>query len=41
MVLTCVFTSQNYREAPAMADVAWEWGVNINFSAYTCCARTT
>lgn len=35
VVLTSVFTSLNYREAPAMAALALEWGVNINFSAYT------
>jgi MoaA/NifB/PqqE/SkfB family radical SAM enzyme len=35
VVLTCVFTSRNYREAPRMAEVALDWGVNINFSAYT------
>lgn len=35
VVLTAVFTSKNFREAPRMAEVAREWGVNINFSAYT------
>lgn len=35
VVLTSVFQSDNYREAPRMAEVAREWGVNINFSAYT------
>jgi MoaA/NifB/PqqE/SkfB family radical SAM enzyme len=35
IVLSAVFQSKNYREAPRMAEVAREWGVNINFSAYT------
>jgi len=35
VALTCVFNSRNFRDAPRMADVAREWGVNINFSAYT------
>jgi MoaA/NifB/PqqE/SkfB family radical SAM enzyme len=35
IVLTSVFQSQNFREAPRMAQVALDWGVNINFSAYT------
>jgi len=35
VVFNSVFTSLNYRDAPAMAEVAIDWGVNINFSAYT------
>lgn len=35
VVLTSVFTSRNFRQAPLMAEVARAWGVNINFSAYT------
>jgi MoaA/NifB/PqqE/SkfB family radical SAM enzyme len=35
VVLTSVFQSKNFREAPRMAEVALAWGVNINFSAYT------
>ncbi len=35
VVLSCVFTSRNYRDAPAMADLARDWGVHLNFSAYT------
>ncbi len=35
IVLTSVFQRRNYREAPRMAEIALEWGVNINFSAYT------
>jgi len=35
VVFTSVFTRKNFREAPRMAEVAHEWGVTINFSAYT------
>lgn len=35
VVLNAVFTSLNYRDAPRMVEVAGDWGVNINFSAYT------
>lgn len=35
VVLTSVFQRKNFRHAPRMAEVAREWGVNINFSAYT------
>ncbi len=35
VVLTCVLQSQNYRLATAASRLALEWGVNINFSAYT------
>lgn len=35
VVLTGVITSKNFRHTPRMAEVAREWGVNINFSPYT------
>jgi MoaA/NifB/PqqE/SkfB family radical SAM enzyme len=35
VALTCVFNAWNFRDAPRMAEVALEWGVTINFSAYT------
>lgn len=35
VVFQTVFQSGNFREAPRMAELAREWGVNINFSAYT------
>jgi MoaA/NifB/PqqE/SkfB family radical SAM enzyme len=35
VVLTCVLHSQNYRHALDAARLALEWGVNINYSAYT------
>ena len=35
MVLTTVLHAENFREAPAVARLALEWGVNANFSAYT------
>lgn len=35
VVLTCVFNSQNFRDAPRMAEVAREWGVSMNYSTYT------
>lgn len=35
VALTCVFNSKNFRAAPRMAEVALEWGVSINYSAYT------
>jgi len=35
VVLTCVLQSDNYRNALDMARLALDWGVNINFSAYT------
>jgi len=35
VVLTCVFNSKNFRDAPRMAEVAREWGVSMNFSTYT------
>lgn len=35
VVLTCVLQSDNYRHALDMARLALDWGVNINFSAYT------
>ncbi|MFC1661145.1 radical SAM protein [Gemmatimonadota bacterium] len=34
-VFSSVFQSRNFRDAPRMAEVALDWGVNINFSAYT------
>jgi MoaA/NifB/PqqE/SkfB family radical SAM enzyme len=34
-VLTSVLQSDNFTRAPEMARLAREWGVNINFSAYT------
>lgn len=34
-VLTTVVQSRNYREAPALARLAREWGTGVNFSAYT------
>jgi molybdenum cofactor biosynthesis enzyme MoaA len=35
VVLTTVFQADNYREAPKVARLALDWGVNANFSAYT------
>lgn len=35
VVLTCVFNSRNFRDAPRMAELAREWGVSVNFSTYT------
>ena len=35
VVLTTVLQAENFREAPAMARLALDWGVNVNFSAYT------
>ena len=35
IVLTSVNTSRNFRDAVRMAEVALEWGVNINYSTYT------
>jgi MoaA/NifB/PqqE/SkfB family radical SAM enzyme len=35
VVLTCVLQSRNYQHALEAARVAREWGVNINYSAYT------
>jgi MoaA/NifB/PqqE/SkfB family radical SAM enzyme len=35
IVLTCVFNSKNFRDAPRMAEVAREWGVSMNYSTYT------
>jgi len=35
VVLSTVLQAENFREAPALARLALEWGVNVNFSAYT------
>lgn len=35
VVLTSVFQSRNFREGRRLAELALEWGVNINFSAYS------
>ena len=35
VVLTTVLQAENFREAPAIARLSLEWGVNVNFSAYT------
>ena len=35
VVLTTVLQAENFQEAPAIARLALEWGVNVNFSAYT------
>jgi MoaA/NifB/PqqE/SkfB family radical SAM enzyme len=35
VVLTSVLQSDNFREALAIARLALEWGVSVNFSAYT------
>jgi MoaA/NifB/PqqE/SkfB family radical SAM enzyme len=35
VVLTTVLQSDNFRGAPAIARLSLEWGVNVNFSAYT------
>lgn len=35
VVFQTVFQSGNFREGPRMAELARDWGVNINFSAYT------
>jgi MoaA/NifB/PqqE/SkfB family radical SAM enzyme len=35
VVLTCVLHSRNYRDALDAARLALDWGVNINYSAYT------
>jgi MoaA/NifB/PqqE/SkfB family radical SAM enzyme len=35
VVLTTVLHAENFREAPAVARLALDWGVNANFSAYT------
>ncbi len=35
VVLTTVLQADNFRDALAMARLALDWGVNINFSAYT------
>lgn len=35
VVLTCVFNSRNFRDAPRMAELARGWGVSMNFSTYT------
>ena len=35
VVLTTVLHAENFREAPTIARLSLEWGVNVNFSAYT------
>jgi MoaA/NifB/PqqE/SkfB family radical SAM enzyme len=35
VVLTTVLQAENFREAPTVARLALDWGVNVNFSAYT------
>lgn len=35
VVFQSVLQSGNFRDAPRMAELAADWGVNINFSAYT------
>ncbi len=35
VVLTSVFQRENFRDMPRMARLGAEWGVNVNFSAYT------
>jgi MoaA/NifB/PqqE/SkfB family radical SAM enzyme len=35
VVLTTVLQAGNFREAPSIARLALDWGVNVNFSAYT------
>jgi MoaA/NifB/PqqE/SkfB family radical SAM enzyme len=35
VVLNCCLTAWNFREAPAIVDLAERWGVSVNFSAYT------
>jgi MoaA/NifB/PqqE/SkfB family radical SAM enzyme len=35
VVLTTVLHAENFREAPTIARLALDWGVNVNFSAYT------
>ena len=35
VVLTTVLHAENFREAMAIARLALDWGVNVNFSAYT------
>ncbi len=34
-MLTTVLQGDNFRQAPAIARLALDWGVNVNFSAYT------
>jgi MoaA/NifB/PqqE/SkfB family radical SAM enzyme len=35
VVLLCVLTRENYRDAPRTAELAKRWDVNVGFSAYT------
>ena len=35
VVLTTVLQAENFRETPAVARLALDWGANVNFSAYT------
>ncbi len=35
IVLACVIQSDNYQDAPRLAELAREWGVRVNFSIYT------
>jgi len=35
VVLSTVLQAENFRDAPAIARLSLEWGVNVNFSAYT------
>jgi MoaA/NifB/PqqE/SkfB family radical SAM enzyme len=35
VVMNCSITSWNYRDVPAIVDVAQRWGTSVNFSAYT------
>jgi MoaA/NifB/PqqE/SkfB family radical SAM enzyme len=36
VVLACVVQSDNFRDLPAMAELARDWGVAVNFSTYNC-----
>jgi len=35
VLLACVVQSQNYRDLPAIVEIAREWGASVNFSIYT------
>jgi MoaA/NifB/PqqE/SkfB family radical SAM enzyme len=35
ITLICTIQRDNFRDLPAMAELAYEWGVKVNFSAYT------
>ena len=34
IVLACVIQSENYRDLPRIAELAKQWGVEVNFSIY-------